>query len=71
MFLSHDFLSVHGPAVAKVHLFSSFPFIQTGKLDILIMCIVYKHWPVTHEFFTRTVELWNRWIRVSCYYYRV
>ena len=30
--------------------------------------IVYKHWPDTCEFITRTVELWNRWIRLSCYY---
>jgi len=33
--------------------------------------IVYKHWTDTHEFITRTVELWNRWIRLSCYYNRV
>jgi len=33
--------------------------------------IVYKHWPDTREFVTRTVELWNRWIRLSCYYNRV
>jgi len=33
--------------------------------------IVYEHWPDTHEFITRTVELWNRWIRLSCYYNRV
>jgi len=24
------------------------------------ICIVYKHWPDTHEFSTHTVELWNR-----------
>jgi len=30
--------------------------------------IVYKHWPETREFITRTVELWKRWIRLSCYY---
>jgi len=35
------------------------------------MIIVYKHWPDTHEFITQTVELWNRWIRLSCYYNRV
>jgi len=28
--------------------------------------IVYKHWSETHEFITQTVELWNRWIRLSC-----
>ena len=33
--------------------------------------IVYKHWPDTRELITRTVELWNRWIRLSCYYNRV
>ena len=30
--------------------------------------IVYKHWPDTPEFLTRTVELWYKWIRLSCYY---
>ena len=25
----------------------------------------------THEFITRSAELWNRWIRLSCYYNRV
>jgi len=30
--------------------------------------IVYKHWPDTREFVTRIVELWNRRIRLSCYY---
>jgi len=30
--------------------------------------IVYKHWPDTREFITRTVDLWKRWIRLSCYY---
>jgi len=30
--------------------------------------IVYKHWPDTRAFITRNVELWNRWIRLSCYY---
>jgi len=35
-------------------------------------CIVYEHWPDTCELITRTVELWNRWIKVlSCYYNRV
>jgi len=29
---------------------------------------VYNHWPDNREFITRTVELWNRWIRLSCYY---
>jgi len=33
--------------------------------------IVNKHWPDTCEFIIRTVELWNRWIRLSCYYNRV
>jgi len=30
--------------------------------------IVNKHWPDSREFITRTVELWNRWIRLSCNY---
>ena len=29
--------------------------------------LVYEHWPETHEFITRTIELWNRWIRLSFY----
>ena len=33
--------------------------------------IVYKHWPETFEFITQAVELWNRWIRLSCYYKKV
>ena len=33
--------------------------------------IVYEHWPETRECITRTIELWNRWIRLSCYYNRV
>jgi len=33
--------------------------------------IVYKHWPDTSEFIIQTVELWNRWIRLSCFYNRV
>ena len=36
-------------------------------LIILLHTIVYKHWPETREFITRTVEFWNRWIRLSCY----
>jgi len=33
--------------------------------------IVFEYWPETREFITRTFELWNRWIRLSCYYNRV
>jgi len=33
--------------------------------------IVYNYWPDTREFITRSVELWNGWIRLSCYYNRV
>jgi len=33
--------------------------------------IVDQHWPETCEFIKRTVELWNRWIRLSWYYNRV
>ena len=32
--------------------------------------IVYIHWPETREFITQTIELWNRCIRLSCYYNR-
>jgi len=37
----------------------------------LCSCTVYEHWPETREFITRTIELWNRWMRLSCYYSRV
>ena len=42
---------------------------KTGLLlqEYLNFGIVYEHWPETREFITRTVELWNRWIRLSCY----
>ena len=33
----------------------------------IVLSSVYSHWPDTREFFTQTVELWNRWIRLSCY----
>jgi len=33
--------------------------------------IAWEHWPDTREFITQTVELWNRWITLSCYYNRV
>ena len=39
--------------------------------NTLMHGIVDEHWPETHEFITWTVELWNRWIRLSCYYNRV
>jgi len=32
------------------------------------VCIVYEHWSETREFITQNVELWNRWIRLLCYY---
>jgi len=31
----------------------------------------YEHWSETREFITRTIELWNRWIRLSFNYNRV
>jgi len=41
-------------------------------VSLFLRCfIVYKHWPETRVFITRTIELWNRWIRPSCYYNRV
>jgi len=42
------------------------PFFYALSFDI-----VYTYWPDTREFITQTVELWNRWIRLSCYYNRV
>mgnify|MGYP007133234786 FL=1 len=46
------------------HIFSWTLFV----IETLRLFIVYEHWPETHEFITRTVELWNKWIRLSCYY---
>jgi len=40
-------------------------------MEILHIYIVDEHWPETHESIKQTVELWNRWIRLSCYYNRV
>jgi len=40
-------------------------------MDISRYSIVNEQWPDTREFITRTVELWNRWIRLPCYYNRV
>jgi len=36
-----------------------------------VIYIVDEHWPDTRDFITRNIELWNRWIRQSCYYNRV
>jgi len=33
--------------------------------------IAYHYRPDTREVITRTVELWNKWARLSCYYSRV
>jgi len=33
------------------------------KLKYYLYSILYKHWPDTREFITRTGELWNRWIK--------
>jgi len=45
--------------------------IKTGQLlRYLIVRFRYcmEHWPDTGEFITRSVEFWNRWIRLLCYY---
>ena len=34
----------------------------------LILYTIYTHWPDTHGFITRAVELWNRSNRLSCNY---
>jgi len=45
---------------------------KLNKNDIAFLrhYIVYEHWPDTREVITQTVELWNRWVRLSCYYNR-
>jgi len=35
------------------------------------MGTAWKHWQDNRKLITRSVELWNRWIRVSCYFNRV
>jgi len=37
---------------------------QTLMNSLHGLSIVWEHWPGTHEFITRSAELWNRWIRV-------
>jgi len=37
----------------------------------LTFYIGWEHWPDTCEFITPSVELWNRWIRLSRCYNRV
>jgi len=39
-------------------------------LFLLLDGIAWKHWPDTCECITRTIEFWNRWIRLL-YCYRV
>jgi len=29
------------------------------------LLLLYKHWPDTRQFITRTVELWSVWIKLS------
>jgi len=38
--------------------------------QIIISCILLEHWTDAPEFITRTVESWNRWIRLESYYNR-
>jgi len=42
-----------------------------GTGAVIRYCTHIGHWPDPHVFITRTIELWNRWIRRSCYYNRV
>ena len=38
-------------------------------LFLCVVCIIVdEHWPETRAFITRTIELSNRWIGLSCYY---
>jgi len=42
--------------------------IYSLSMNLYVVC---EHWPATCEFITQTIKLWNRWIRMSCYYNRV
>jgi len=35
---------------------------------MLTYCIAQTYWPHALEYIKRTAELWNKWIRLSCYY---
>ena len=50
---------------------SWYEFVHAGILTSSWGYITWEHWSDTLEFITRTVELWNRRIRLSCYYNRV
>jgi len=56
----------------KVMLYSASLKRYTAKAysidNITFRPFIYTQWPDTREFITRTVELWNRGIRVPCYY---
>jgi len=41
-------------------------------IQILTNCrLGAEHWPEIREFITQIIELWNKWIRLSCFYNRV
>jgi len=45
--------------------------LHDNKIMSVSTTVVYQHWPETCEFITQTIELWDRWIRLSSYYNRV
>jgi len=44
---------------------------DVSNLAVYVVKFDVLHWPDIPEFITRSVELWNRWIRLACYYNRV
>jgi len=50
---------------------SQISMVNRPIIYLLWTSIVYKHWPETCDFIKQTIELWARWIRLSCYYSRV
>jgi len=50
---------------------SSYYIYNTLAADSFMQYIVHKHWTDSREFITRTVQLWNRCSRLSCYFNRI
>ena len=59
------------PNCIDLHVKSRIKFVEWWHLLPKLTVIVYEHWPETGEFVTQTIELWNMWITLSCYYNRV
>jgi len=56
-----DFKMLSAVPISK----TSIQIASDGHIHCKIGVIVYKHWPDTRVFITRTVELWNWWNTVN------